>query len=109
MHFNSLMLRYFLARSSRLHRCSSILVEMNLIYQKQLTDNINVVHSIEEVDTVDIAALSIGLAQSNLKQAVGISVLNMSKDQASGDAQALVKMLEQSVQPNLGGNIDIKA
>jgi len=82
---------------------------MNLIYQKQLTDNINVVHSIEEVDTVDIAALSIGLAQSNLKQAVGISVLNMSKDQASGDAQALVKMLEQSVQPNLGGNIDIKA
>ncbi|MEC0090115.1 YjfB family protein [Paenibacillus macquariensis] len=58
---------------------------------------------------MDIAALSIGLAQSNLKQAVGISVLNMSKDQASGDAQALVKMLEQSVQPNLGGNIDIKA
>ncbi|WP_084402975.1 YjfB family protein [Paenibacillus antarcticus] len=58
---------------------------------------------------MDIAALSIGLAQSNLKQAVGISVLKMSKDQASGESQALVKMLEQSVQPNLGGNIDIKA
>jgi len=58
---------------------------------------------------MDIAALSIGLAQSNLKQAVGISVLKMSKDQASGETQALVKMLEQSVQPNLGGNIDIKA
>ncbi len=58
---------------------------------------------------MDIAALSIVMAQSNLKQAVGISVLKMSKDQAGGDTQALVKMLEQSVQPNLGGTIDIKA
>lgn len=58
---------------------------------------------------MDIAALSIGLSQSNLQQAVGFSVLKMSKDQAAGDGQALAKMLEQSVQPNLGGNIDIKA
>ncbi|WP_084411457.1 YjfB family protein [Paenibacillus glacialis] len=58
---------------------------------------------------MDIAALSMVMAQSNLKQAVGISVLNMSKEQAGGDVQALVKMMEQSVQPNLGGAIDIKA
>ncbi|MHA0856562.1 YjfB family protein [Paenibacillus sp. CMAA1364] len=58
---------------------------------------------------MDIAALSIGLAQSNLKQAVGFSVLKMAQDQAAGDSQNLVKMLEQSVQPHLGGSIDIKA
>ncbi|MNE71745.1 hypothetical protein D3C81_1641740 [compost metagenome] len=58
---------------------------------------------------MDIAALSIGLSQSNLKQAVNISVLKMSKDQAEINGQALIKMMEQSVQPNLGGNIDIKA
>ncbi|WP_438347484.1 YjfB family protein [Paenibacillus sp. FA6] len=58
---------------------------------------------------MDIAALSIGLAQNNLKQAVGISILKMSTDQAAGNTQDFIKMLEQSVQPNLGGTIDIKA
>jgi hypothetical protein len=58
---------------------------------------------------MDIAALSIGLAQNNLKLAVGISVFKMSTEQSAGDGQALLKMMEQSVQPNLGGTIDIKA
>lgn len=57
---------------------------------------------------MDIAALSTGLSQTNLKQAVSISVLKMSKDQAEINGQALIKMMEQSVQPHLGGNIDMK-
>ncbi|MNC45731.1 hypothetical protein D3C81_1693820 [compost metagenome] len=58
---------------------------------------------------MDIAALSIGLSQSSLKQAVSISVVKMSKDQAEVNGEALIKMMEQSVLPHLGGNIDIKA
>jgi len=57
---------------------------------------------------MDIAALSISLAQSNLSQAVGISVLKMATDQSTDQAQQLVKMMELSVQPNLGGNLDIR-
>lgn len=56
---------------------------------------------------MDISALSISLAQYNLSQAVGISVLNIAKDQSTAQAQQMVKMLELSVQPNLGGNLDI--
>ncbi|MNN33026.1 hypothetical protein D3C81_1467630 [compost metagenome] len=58
---------------------------------------------------MDIAALSMSMAQNNLKQAVNISVLKMSQDQSEVNAQALIKMMEQSVLPHLGGNIDIKA
>ncbi|MEF2967284.1 YjfB family protein [Paenibacillus sp. M1] len=58
---------------------------------------------------MDIPALSIGLSQSRIQQAVSISVLKMSTEMAAVDGQALTKMMEQSVQPNLGGNIDIKA
>lgn len=56
---------------------------------------------------MDISALSISLAQYNLSQAVGISVLNIAKDQSTEQAQQMVKMMELSVQPNLGGNLDI--
>lgn len=57
---------------------------------------------------MDIGALSTALSQSSLKQAVGISVLKMAKEQTVTEGQALVKMMEQSINPNLGGNIDIK-
>lgn len=57
---------------------------------------------------MDIGALSTALSQSSLKQAVGISVLKMAKEQTATEGQALVKMMEQSVNPNLGGTIDIK-
>lgn len=57
---------------------------------------------------MDIGALSTALSQSSLKQAVGISVLKMAKEQTVTEGQALLKMMEQSVNPNLGGNIDIK-
>jgi hypothetical protein len=57
---------------------------------------------------MDIPAISTSLSQLKLQQSVGISVLKMSGDQASQQAQMLVQMMQQSVQPNLGGNLDIK-
>ncbi|OMF22735.1 putative motility protein [Paenibacillus sp. FSL H8-0548] len=56
---------------------------------------------------MDIAALSISLAQYNLSQAVGLSVLKIANEQSTEQAQQMAKMMELSVQPNLGGNLDI--
>jgi len=57
---------------------------------------------------MDIAALSTAMSQSSLSQAVNIRVLKMSNDQSMQNGLALIKMMEQSVQPNLGGMIDIR-
>ncbi|WP_348623435.1 YjfB family protein [Paenibacillus peoriae] len=58
---------------------------------------------------MDIAALSTGMSQASLAQAVSVKVLSMAKDQASDQEQALVQMMEKSVQPHLGGQLDIRA
>jgi len=57
---------------------------------------------------MDVAALSISMNQESLGTQVGISVLKMAKDQAEQQGQALTQMMEQSVQPNLGRNFDIR-
>lgn len=57
---------------------------------------------------MDIASLSTNLAQSGLAQAVGISVLKLAKESAAQQAQGLVKAIEQSVHPHLGGKLDIR-
>ncbi|MBO7746169.1 YjfB family protein [Paenibacillus sp. MWE-103] len=57
---------------------------------------------------MDIPALSISLAQGSLAQAVGIQVLKMAQDQATAQSQQLVQMMQQSAQPNLGANLDIR-
>ncbi|SFJ13583.1 Putative motility protein [Paenibacillus sp. UNC496MF] len=57
---------------------------------------------------MDIPALSISLAQGSLAQAVGIQVLKMAQDQATAQSQQLVRMMQQSAQPNLGANLDIR-
>lgn len=56
---------------------------------------------------MDIAALSISMSQASLSQAVGLRVLSMAKNQASIQGQGLVQMMEKSVDPNLGKNLDI--
>lgn len=58
---------------------------------------------------MDISALSMASSQSNLLQGVGIRVLQMAKDQEVQKGQDLVQMMQRSVQPNLGGNLDIRA
>lgn len=69
---------------------------------------------------MDIAALSMGMSQMNLHQQASMSVMKMAMDTAKGQTADLVDMLEennlintdtkvmeQSVTPHLGGNIDI--
>ncbi|WP_341202114.1 YjfB family protein [Planomicrobium okeanokoites] len=57
---------------------------------------------------MDIAALSMVLSQANVRQEATMSVMKKTMDQAESNGQNVVKMLEQSVQPHIGGSIDIK-
>lgn len=57
---------------------------------------------------MDIAAVSIGLKQVQLAQAAGTSILKKAMDNAQVQAQDLLKIMEQSVQPQLGNTVDIK-
>jgi|HigsolmetaAR203D_1030402.scaffolds.fasta_scaffold00029_4 hypothetical protein len=58
---------------------------------------------------MDIAALSIGMSQAKLGQAVGISLLRMVKEQSvQNSAEFITKMMQQSVQPHLGKHIDVR-
>jgi len=64
---------------------------------------------------MDIAALSMGLSQMKVSQQASISVMKMAMDSAKGQVsdltqmlEANTKMMEQSVSPHIGGNIDIK-
>lgn len=56
---------------------------------------------------MDIAALSMAMSQASLAQNVGIQVMSLAKDQAETHGQALVEMLEKSIDPNLGKTLDI--
>ncbi len=56
---------------------------------------------------MDIAAVSIGLKQVQLAQAASTSILKKAMDNAQVQAQDLLKIMEQSVQPQLGNTIDI--
>lgn len=57
---------------------------------------------------MDITALSMALSQMNVRQEASISVMKNSMDQAEVNSESVVKMLEQSVQPHLGGSVDLK-
>ncbi|MDD4835024.1 MAG: YjfB family protein [Lutispora sp.] len=64
---------------------------------------------------MEIAALASAMKYSGIKQQASISVLKMTMEQAKLQADDLAKILEQaakamelSVNPNLGGNVDIR-
>ena len=57
---------------------------------------------------MDIAKLSIMMSQSQLKQQASISVMKQTMDHAEMQSEQMIKMLEQSVQPHLGGQIDMR-
>lgn len=57
---------------------------------------------------MDIAALSIVNSQASLLQSVGIQVLSLAKDQSIQQSNDLLRMMEQSINPNIGKNLDIK-
>ncbi|MGI6124830.1 MAG: YjfB family protein [Acetivibrionales bacterium] len=57
---------------------------------------------------MDVAALSISMKQGQLMQQVGIAVMKKAMTSAETNVEALLKVLQQSVQPNLGQNVDIR-
>lgn len=64
---------------------------------------------------MDIAALASVMKHSAIQQQVSLSVMKIAMDAAKGQAVDLTQMLEQttkamelSVNPNLGGNVDIR-
>lgn len=63
---------------------------------------------------MDIAAMSMLMNQSKRMQDVSLSVMKIAMDTAKTNAAGLTEMLSQtkamemSVQPNLGGNLDIR-
>lgn len=66
-------------------------------------------------DTMDIAAMSTMISQSSIQQQASLSVLKLSMDSAKVQSANLAEMIQQStkamemsVNPHLGGNIDIK-
>lgn len=60
------------------------------------------------MDVMDIAGMSVSMNQSNIMQNVNLSVMRKSLDQMQQNGDALIKMMEASVNPNVGQNIDIR-
>ena len=61
---------------------------------------------------MDIAGLSMSMAQVNTQNAFGVAMLSKSLDQVSSTGSQIVGMMdaaamELSVNPHIGGNIDI--
>ena len=57
---------------------------------------------------MDIAALSVVMAQGQVQQQASVSLAAKVMDTAEVNAQNLIQMMEQSVNPNLGQSIDLK-
>ena len=64
---------------------------------------------------MDIAALSVMMNQGQVQQQAGVSVMKMAMNVASTQGEMMTallgetaKSLEMSVQPHLGGSVDIK-
>ena len=57
---------------------------------------------------MDIASYSMANVANNLMQSVGVSMLSKTLDSQEMQGDALAKMMEMSVIPNVGANIDIR-
>lgn len=57
---------------------------------------------------MDIAKLSMGMSQIKVRQQASLSVMKMAMESSKKENSQITKMMEQSVNPNIGGNIDIK-
>lgn len=61
------------------------------------------------MDTMSIAALSVGMHQQQALQDMGASVLKMAMDASAGGVEQLLGEMTESLDPNLGANVDILA
>ena len=64
---------------------------------------------------MDIAALSVMMSQGRVQQQAGVSVMKLAMDVASTQGNMMAslidetaKSLEMSVQPHLGGSVDVR-
>lgn len=57
---------------------------------------------------MDIAALSMAMSQVTIQQEVGVSLTKDVLENAEAQSSKLLQMMEQSVNPNVGGTIDVK-
>lgn len=57
---------------------------------------------------MDIAALSMAQSQMNLSTQISTAVLTMSLDSIETAGESTIAMMEQSVTPGVGANVDIK-
>lgn len=56
---------------------------------------------------MDIASLSTALSMTKLNDDIGVLMLSKQLDMAETMGESMVKIMEQSAAPHLGGNIDI--
>lgn len=57
---------------------------------------------------MDIASLSMSLSQMKVANQASISVLKLTMDTAQEQMEDMTKIMEQSVNPNIGSNLDLK-
>ncbi len=57
---------------------------------------------------MDIAALSIAMAQSRVQSQASVQLAAKVMDTAKVQGSELIKMMEQSVNPDIGRSIDIR-
>ena len=63
----------------------------------------------KEGDDMDIAGMSVVMSQNKVKDAVSLAVMKMAMNNGKESAQAMTDIIEKSVSPNLGKNLDIRA
>jgi hypothetical protein len=56
---------------------------------------------------MDIASLSTALSMVSLNNDIGTIMLSKQLDTAEDMGASMIKLMEQSVTPHLGGNIDV--
>lgn len=56
---------------------------------------------------MDIASLSTALSMSKVNNDIGVLMLSKQLDTVDAMGDSMIKMMEQSVTPHLGANIDI--
>lgn len=57
---------------------------------------------------MDIAALASSMKTYGLAQQISVAVTKLGMNVAEQTSDAIVQMMEQSVNPHLGGNLDIR-
>ncbi|MBU5483053.1 YjfB family protein [Clostridium sp. MSJ-11] len=57
---------------------------------------------------MDIAGLSIAMNGGKVKQQASLALMKMAMNKGKENAQAMTEMIEKSVNPNIGQNLDVR-